>query len=103
MLTRKEAVLQMIDSRDKALTKDIPDLLDKINDKIQISVNKGLGKVDVNLQGEDIESIKSLIRYLEDKGFYVKFYTERFGGLPKGLKIPYITIQWDLPWWRRLF
>jgi len=103
MLTRKEAVLQMIDSRDKALTKDIPDLLDKVNDKIQISVNKGLGKVDVNLHGEDIDSIKALVKYLKDKGFYVKFYIKRFGDLPKGLKIPYITIQWDLPWWRRLF
>ena len=66
MLSRKEAVLQMIDSRDKALTKDIPDLLDKVNDKIQISVNKGLGKVNVNLQGEDIDSVKALIKYLED-------------------------------------
>lgn len=103
MLTRKEAVLQMIESRDKELTKGIPDLLDKVNDKIQIAVNKGLGEVDVNLHGEYIESIKSLIIYLKDKGFYIKFYIERFGGLPNGLKIPHIIIRWDLPWWRRLF
>jgi hypothetical protein len=102
MLTRKEAVNQMIDNRNKEIVRNISDLLERVSDKIQIAINNGEGSVNIKMY-EELDNIIALEHYLRDKGYYVKFYTYRFNGMPNGIKIPMLKIQWDLPWWRRLF
>lgn len=102
MLTRKEAVNQMIENRNKKVVRNISDLLERVSDKMQIAINNGEGSVHIKMY-EELGNIIALEHYLRDKGYYVKFYTYRFNVMPNEIKIPMMEIKWDLPWWRRLF
>ena len=100
MLTRKEAVTQMIENRNKLVNQKLGNILEHIEDEMQRAINQGLGEVYIDIDkfnlSEDAYSI--LTTYLKAKGFHIK--TFRY---PIHENIDGITIQWDLPLWRRLF
>ena len=100
MLTRKEAVNQMIDNRNKIRDNKLCDILEYISDEMQRAVNKGLGKVYVDLDKFNLDqySFDILYDFISSNGHLV--YAYRY---PIYENIKGINIQWDLPWWRRLF
>ena len=104
MLTRKEAVNQMIENRQKIISKEIDDFLELVTDKIQIAVNQGLGEVSINIEEFDDNSLDSLIKYIKYKGYRVyTYYDPILADVDYIRKIHKLKIQWDLPWWRRIF
>ena len=101
--TRKEAVNQMIENRQKITDKNINKILDLIADEIQVAINKGLGYTSISIQGIDSEAISYLKMYLKAKGYHLTFYREQKIVYGFYEFIPKLKIQWDLPWYRRIF
>lgn len=100
MLTRKEAVIQMIENRNKITNKLLGNIIEYIEDEMQRAINQGEGEVYIDIDKFNLneDSYDLLVTYLEAKGFHIK--TFRY---PIYENIAGITIQWDLPLWRRLF